>query len=232
MAALLNASPVVGVLVVGRFVAGLIALGTLVVLVLLVHVVIIATADGTNDRMGDADSGGGRPGQPPAVARGPGAVRSRRRGVKALVIGSDGRASTSKAQVVMWTFAVFYALLFLLVWGRSSGCDELQQDNAQCEQAAEARGAFDRVVNNPLQPAYYVLLGFPLAAAVTAKALTTGKVAAGALQKTADGGPGVAKGIGEVVSNDAGEADLVDFQYFAFNLVTLAFFAVQFLNQA
>jgi hypothetical protein len=39
----------------------------------------------------------------------------RRRGLKAAVIGQDGRASTSKAQVVLWTGAVVWALIDLLL---------------------------------------------------------------------------------------------------------------------
>lgn len=52
------------------------------------------------------------------------AVKKRRRGVKALVIGTDGRASTSKLQALLWTFAVLFAFIFLLAWGRSLGCGD------------------------------------------------------------------------------------------------------------
>jgi hypothetical protein len=43
----------------------------------------------------------------------------RRRGLKAAVIGQDGRASTSKAQVAMWTAAVVWALIDLLLLARA-----------------------------------------------------------------------------------------------------------------
>jgi hypothetical protein len=158
----------------------------------------------------------------------------RRRGIKSLVIGTDGRASTSKVQVVLWTFAVFYAFLFLLLWGRSTACDTASGQAAPvCQDAADARGAFSRAVNGELQIEYYVLLGFPMAAAVAAKAITTAKVEDSTVVKPEIGADqkGVVQGLAEVVSNDAGQTDLLDFQYFAFNLLTLGFFFVEFLTK-
>jgi len=162
-------------------------------------------------------------------------VSKRRRGVKALVMGADGRASTSKVQAVLWTFSVFFAFVFLLVWGRNVGCGRaggLTPDQARsCEQAAEHRAVFARV-GQDIQPDYYVLLGFPLGVAVAARALTTHKVASGTITKTDNEDPeskGVAQGLRETISNDSGETDLLDFQYFAFNLIALAFFWVEFL---
>jgi hypothetical protein len=158
-------------------------------------------------------------------------VAERRHGVKALVIGADGRASTSKVQAVLATFAVLFAFVFLLVWGRSVDCSS---KDAGCKAAATARAAFDKVANTPLQAEYYVILGFPVAAAVAAKALTANKVASGTLTKPPIAGPappkGIAAGVAEVVSNDNGETDLLDFQYFAFTLLTLAYFLLQFLT--
>src|SRR6266545_7802521 len=57
--------------------------------------------------------------------------------------------------------------------------------------------------------------------AVVAKALTTGKAASGQLTKSASESRGVGAGIAEIVSNDTGQADLIDIQYFAFNVVAL-----------
>jgi hypothetical protein len=220
---------VVATLVITRTWASLIAAGGLIALVLLAHWIIVAR---------DPD--------PKSVDP----VRRRRRGVKALVIGADGRASTSKVQPVLWTFAVFFAFVFLLVWGRSSGCGA-HSGGAACREAVTGRAAFERTINRGLQSEYYVLLGIPLAAAVAARALVTNKVAAGTLTKTpigsdtppgndassagsadteAGASSGVVQGLSEIVSNDQGQADLLDFQYFAFNLVTLTFFFVEFLT--
>lgn len=161
-------------------------------------------------------------------------VSFRRRGVKALVIGADGRASTSKVQVVLWTFAVFYALTFLLLWGRSTGCADLEDiEDSPCAQAVVGRQTFDHVANGELQHEYYALLGLPLLAAITAKAVTVGKLAEGEIGSNAIEAEqgGIIDGLGEVVSNNSGETDLIDFQYFAFTLLALAYFFTQFLSQ-
>lgn len=189
-------------LVVTRTLASVLALSILVVLALLAHLTISRKS--------------------PTPAADP--IAFRRRGVKGLVIGSDGRASTSKVQPVLWTSAVFYALVFLLLWGRSFGCDAESQ-NPLCVEAARARDAFTRTLETGLQPEYYVLLGFPLGAAVAAKAMTTAKIADNTIGKPdiREGQRGLVQGLTEVVSNDVGETDLLDFQYFAFNLLTIAF---------
>lgn len=232
--------------VITRWWAALIALGAVVALIVVAHLVIMATVDD------------------PA----PGVVAERRRGVKALVIGADGRASTSKLQVVLWFFGVFFAFVFLFVWGRSTNCGSSPAD--ACRAATTARAAFRDAVNAPLQPEYFVLLGFPVTAALAAKALTTNKVLNGTRTKpslddvaadaaaepaaaagsalppaddatsdpastqpgttTAPGLQGYGHGLAEIVTDDNGNADLLDFQYFGFNLVTLAYFVVEFLT--
>lgn len=213
----------VGVVVISRGWAALLAFATLGLLLLIAHVLIVS----------------GKPGESGAESKNSGGqgkdkIAKRRRGVKALVVGSDERASTSKVQAVLWTFAVFFAFVFLLIWGRSFGCSEsglTPEEVAACNRAADHRTSFSEIVSRELQADYYVLLGFPLGAAVAAKALTTAKVTTGTLTKTSyQGNPGVAQGLREVVSNDAGETDLLDFQYFAFNLLTLAFFLTEFLT--
>lgn len=155
-------------------------------------------------------------------------THGRHRGVKALVIGADGRASTSKAQVLMWTLAVLYAFTFLLLWGRSIGCD---RPTPLCQQAQRVRGLFGDVLEEPLETEYYALLGLPTAAAVAAKALTVNKVAKGEVvkEKAAGDQKGIGRGLAEVVSADNGRTDLIDFQYFAFNLLALAYFLFQFV---
>lgn len=172
--------------------------------------------------------------QPRARDSREGSVRFRRRGIKALVIGVDGRASTSKFQVVVWTFAVLYAFLFLLLWGRSIGCDREQQERRICRQAVTNQGVFDRFVEHPLEADYYALLGLPTAAALAAKALTENKVVRGELTKPSvdetDEGGGVAKGVTEIVGGDRGQTDLIDFQYVAFNLVALGYFTLEFVT--
>lgn len=234
--------------------AALIAVGALVALTALAHVLIVrnSTPAGQNDP-----------------------VATRRRGIKALVIGADGRASTSKLQPVLWLYALFFAFIFLFAWGRSTNCGAAHVDQkAGCTEAKQARDSFQKVIDAPLQSEYFVLLGFPLTAAIAAKALVTNKVASGDLTKpaiaagaspppdanasqpasaaappattagglapstsTTAGAPsaqppkGIADGLAEVISNDRGETDLLDFQYFAFNLLTLTYFALQFITK-
>ncbi|HEY2949972.1 MAG TPA: IPT/TIG domain-containing protein [Micromonosporaceae bacterium] len=150
-------------------------------------------------------------------------VRARRAGLKSLVIGADGRASTSKIQAVMWTYGILYTLLYMVVLGRT------------VFGTAETRGvggfgdAFADFLNAGFRPEYVALLGLPIAGAVAAKGITSGKVVSQDLLKpppTAE--PGVGRGLAEAVSNDAGQTDMVDFQYFAFNLIALLYFFISF----
>src|SRR5437868_9743438 len=93
--------------VVNRLGAAGIALAAVVGVLLVTHLVIVSAAPTP------------APGDPPASP-----VAKRRHGVRALVIGADGRASTSKIQVVMWTLALIFAFVFLLAWGRSTACGD------------------------------------------------------------------------------------------------------------
>ena len=79
----------------------------------------------------------------------------RRRGLKAAVIGQDGRASTSKTQIALWTAAVVWALVDLLLLARTDPGGNL----------------FTNAVTTNWRLEYLVLLGFPVAAATTAKAV-------------------------------------------------------------
>src|SRR6266545_2560827 len=56
----------------------------------------------------------------------------RRSGVKGLVMGADGRASTSLVQVTLWTVALGYALLMLLLLGRSPNCPVAAPHGGSC----------------------------------------------------------------------------------------------------
>lgn len=221
-----------GGFVITRLWAAFLALGGIVGLAAVLHVVVLAGAgDRSSGRpAGDISTEGQTPTQAPTAST----PARRRRGIKSLVVGTDGRASTSKVQVVLWTFAVFYAFVFLLLWGRSTACGRAAaRDAPRCQEAADARGAFSRAVNGELQVEYYVLLGFPMAAAVAAKAITVAKFDDKTVHKPElrPDQKGVVQGLAEVVSNDTGQTDLLDFQYFAFSLLTLGFFFVEFLTK-
>jgi hypothetical protein len=124
---------------------------------------------------------------------------------RGLYLGKDGRWSTSKMQPLLWTYAIVFGLLALI--------------------AAKALGdsiGWDKQIDRGLQEEYLVLLGGPFAAAVLAKFITTTKDEGGEIQKT-DAGPG-GGGPADLISDDAGETDLVDLQYFLFNLLALGLF--------
>jgi hypothetical protein len=120
-----------------------------------------------------------------------------------LVVGKDGRWSTSKTTFVLWTYGVLYMLLSMLV-----------------------EGTFVKFTHQVTQGAYLVLLGFPVGTAVIAKTFTLSKIASGDLAKP-DGTPSV-NPLADIVSDDTGRFDLLDFQYFVFNVVALAFVIVEF----
>jgi IPT/TIG domain len=123
------------------------------------------------------------------------------------VLGADDRVSTSKVQFAMWTVALAWALLTI---------------------------AFHDAVftSSTLDPRYLLLLGFPAGAAVGAKAITTGQIASGAISKQPPPyeKKTLTKAVSDIVSNDQGDLDLGDAQYFLFNLVALTAFFIAFFH--
>jgi len=175
------------------------------------------------------NAGGGAPDQP--------TLAFRRRGLKAAVIGQDGRASTSKTQVVLWTGAVVWALVDLLLLAR----------------AYPGGSLFVNAVNTNWHPEYLVLLGLPVAAATTAKAVVAGAnsgqgpVTSASLTAKTAGGPGghrvyvrnpispgvwgFLRGVAELFTGDDDAVAWADLQYVVFTMITLVYFASQFLAQ-
>jgi hypothetical protein len=126
-----------------------------------------------------------------------------------LLNGKDGRWSTSKASAVFWTYAVWFAFIAILLHTHGKGLD-----------------------GQVLKQQYLLLLGLPVAAAVVAKGITQNKVETGKLATKQPDGPetNVLAGVGQLVANDSGQPDLLDFQYFGFNLILLAYFFTRFLG--
>jgi hypothetical protein len=141
----------------------------------------------------------------------------RRRGLKAAVMGQDGRASTSKTQVVLWTAAVVWALVDLLLLAR----------------AYHGANLFTNAVTSNWRPEYLVLLGVPIAAATAAKAAVAGASASGAYVRDPIGNGvwGLLAGVAELFTGDDDAVAWADLQYVVFTLITLAYFASQFLAQ-
>jgi hypothetical protein len=137
------------------------------------------------------------------------AVRLMGGNLSGFILGKDNRISTSKVQVVIWTYAIAGALLSLIAatWvGPDTGFDKLTDPDFNFED-------------------YLVLLGGPFAAAVLARAIVGSQVANGDAAKP-PGEPSAS----QVFTNDAGDADLVDCQYLLFNLVALVYFLGAFLE--
>jgi hypothetical protein len=158
----------------------------------------------------------------------------RRRGLKAAVIGQDGRASTSKTQVVLWTAAVVWGLVDLLLLARAFG----------------GTGLFTGAVTANWRPEYLVLLGLPVAAATAAKAAVTNansgrgpldSVTAAAKPDPAarvyvrpplpHGVRGFLTGLAELMTGDDNAVAWADLQYVVFTGITLCYFAIQLLGQ-
>jgi IPT/TIG domain len=153
-------------------------------------------------------------------------VRDRRAGLKGLVMGVDGLASTSKLQAALWTYAVLFTLGYMLVLGRAVR-------GAEPPGTGRYDDALSTYLNAGFRPEYVALLGLPVAGAIAAKAITTGKVIrADIIKPPAATKSGVASGLAEAISDDSGQIDLLDFQYFAFNVVALLYFFIDFATGA
>ena len=134
-----------------------------------------------------------------------------------LYTGQDGRWSTSKLQALVWTYAILFALLSLFI------ADQL---GLKIEGEGEKTG----FGNLDFRDEYLLLLGGPFAAAVLAKGFTTSKVEEGNLIKvTEPSSRSIVTGFRDVISDDQGRTDLVDFQYFLFGLIALAVFAISLI---
>jgi hypothetical protein len=146
-----------------------------------------------------------------------------------VALGEDGRTSTSKTFVFMWTMLVGWALVALLFAGNFlpiHGC--VNEKDAKC--AGDAVGflqlGWRSFVQSGLDTAYLVLLGIPAGAAVAAKAVTESKLASNSLPKTplSDADQRPAARVMQIFSADDGSTDLGDFQYTLFNLILAAYF--------
>ena len=149
----------------------------------------------------------------------------RRSGLRGLIVGGDGRVSTSLLQATAWTYALLYVFLDLLLLGWHVA------DRPGTPHLAKYSAGFGKLIAQELRPEYFVLLGIPVSAAVFAKAMYVSKSANNQITKITSGQYGVLTGVAEAIGNDQGQVDLLDLQYTAFNVITLIyFFAVFFGN--
>jgi hypothetical protein len=133
---------------------------------------------------------------------------------KGVLMGKDGRLSTSKTIAVLWTAVVAYCLLtltFIAATGTST---------------TNLGIAFLRANVKELGGIYLALLGGPFAAFLFAKLAVPIKMAHGTLQKT-DSVEGFNPA--DLFNDDSGNSDLVDLQYVIFNLVVMVYVLVLFV---
>jgi hypothetical protein len=141
-------------------------------------------------------------------------ANDKRRGLLALIVGADNRVSTSKLQLLMWTYAIAFVLLAIVLEGRA-----------------------DDILTTGLETQYLLLLGIPVVGAAGAAVITSSKVQSGTIDKPSDPSTaastaltGIRDGLADVVTDDSGRGDLGDFQYFVFNLVALTYFFTNFFS--
>jgi len=138
-----------------------------------------------------------------------------------VLLGADGRLSTSKSVIWLWTTGAGYALLYI----------------AGIAVFVDTEGT---LTSTPWGE-YLLLVGGPYAAGVLAKYAIVAKLNNGTIgktlvpgraQPTAVGHPGIDQQsrASDIVSNDYGNLDIVDAQYLLFNLVAFAYAAGTFLS--
>lgn len=158
-----------------------------------------------------------------------------------VILGADGRTSTSKTFILMWTLLVAWALVALLIAGQfvsTHACvpaSDIANAAQKCRAAADEVGLLQvgwlHFLHAGLSGGYLVLLGVPASAGVAAKGITQSQVnGAGFKAPKPAAGFDPATRIAEIFSADDGTTDIGDFQYLIFNLVTAAYFVSQFLN--
>jgi hypothetical protein len=185
----------------------------------------------------------------------------RRSGLKGLVVGGDGRASTSQLQAEIWTLALVFGLLFLLLVGRTPNCPAAaaRPHLGSCPGSAMTGVSFADLLGSQFRWEYLLLLGWPVAVAVTARhqvlsaldqldaasganddpnaakagsadAAGSGTAAEVKTPPTDASAVGILSGLREIVGDDQGRGALLDAQYFAFTLVTVAYFLLELLT--
>lgn len=153
-----------------------------------------------------------------------------------VILGADGRTSTSKTFIFLWTLLVGWALIALLIAGQfvqTHHCVPLPDPTHACnrDEVGLFQAGWRHFLHAGLSGSYLILLGVPATAGVAAKAITQSQVTGTGFKKPKPpDGPNPFARAAEIFSADDGTTDIGDFQYVIFNLVTGAYFVTQFLN--
>ncbi|MFJ3925489.1 hypothetical protein [Streptomyces sp. NPDC090022] len=134
----------------------------------------------------------------------------------AFLTGRDGRLSTSTTLAFAWTVILVWLLITTLGYGLAAG------------------GGIDYFTapNGPLSSltsVYLPLLGGPYVALIAAKTVVGVRIQNGTLNKPAATGDHTPTAR-DLIANDSGRTDLLDLQYVALSLVTMAYVAAFFLT--
>jgi hypothetical protein len=156
-----------------------------------------------------------------------------------VILGEDGRTSTSKTFILLWTLLVAWALLALLIAGEFvpthaciSGPPADTVNRCRGDDVALLQLGWMHFLHGGLTGSYLVLLGVPAAAGVAAKGITQSQAQSPTAVKTVKQSTksGLRSRIAEIFSSDDGNTDIADFQYLVFNLITAAYFVSRFLR--
>ena len=133
-------------------------------------------------------------------------------GLATLVEGADGRASTSKFQLALWTGVVLFAFLsiFFARW--------LVQENP--------------VIPDYLPPALFAAMGLSAGTAVLAKWITSAQVDSGQVAKAPTSGTAAAPnpGAGALVQDDGGSLDQYKVQFLAWTFVGIGLYLFSIID--
>jgi hypothetical protein len=124
-------------------------------------------------------------------------------------LGKDGRISTSKFQIILWTYAIGGVMMAIVA-----------QSWAGLDDGLNAIGSGFK-----FEP-YLVLLGGPFLAAIAASGLLGSQVGSGQTAKP----PGKPEA-NQLFSGDDGNTDLVDSQYLLFNLIAVLYFLGAYIGK-
>jgi len=128
--------------------------------------------------------------------------------LRAMLLGADGRASTSKATAALWTVVVVFMLSTTLT-------------------IVLAKENVTEIPVGKLGENYMLLLGGPFAALVLAKGITVTRMKDGTLTKAAQV---PVFSTADLAANDAGQTDLVDFQFLIFNGLLVLYVLARFVS--
>ena len=153
-----------------------------------------------------------------------------------VILGQDGRTSTSKTFVLLWTLLVGWALVALLIGGElihTHACVHMANPASACKgnEVGLLQVGWSHFLHAGLSGGYLILLGVPGTAAIAAKGITQAQANGTGfkMQKPKQGSDAFGR-IAEVFSADDGTTDIGDFQYLIFNVVAAVYFVSQFLN--